>query len=182
MRMRHRSERKAEQGAHISRPGPELRFVLEAAMWIPNYPEWTSGPPLKVDDHVTADLPAPLTWWDRLLWRLFRIEHKRPTTRQTFVVTDVYPPRTEWAAKMGADRDSPLELDRLRAENTRLLGLLDYGTDTDAYNKMRAENERLRAALITAAQWMPQPGAEYTEDAKIDVRQVQEALGWQTRK
>jgi len=25
---------------------------------------------------------------------------------------------------------------------------------------------------------MPSPGTEYTEDAKADVKQVQEALGW----
>ena len=49
--------------------------------------------------------------------------------------------------------------------------------DADAL-KAADEIERLRAALTTAAQWMPSPGAEYDDDAKADVRQVQEALGW----
>jgi hypothetical protein len=40
--------------------------------------------------------------------------------------------------------------------------------------------KELRAALITAVQWMPQPGSEYTEESKADVRQVREALGWIT--
>lgn len=43
--------------------------------------------------------------------------------------------------------DATAELAKARAENKRLLSLLDYGTDTDAYRKLRAENERLRAAL-----------------------------------
>lgn len=48
----------------------------------------------------------------------------------------------------------------------------------DDLERKDAELAKLRKALITAAQWMPTPGTEYTEDAKADVRQVQEALGW----
>ena len=48
----------------------------------------------------------------------------------------------------------------------------------DTQRVLLARIEQLRSALITAVQWMPSPGTEYTEDAKADVKQVQEALGW----
>lgn len=43
--------------------------------------------PMNVGDVFTIDAPPPLTWWDRVLWRLFRIERRRENVRQTFVVT-----------------------------------------------------------------------------------------------
>lgn len=41
------------------------------------------------------------------------------------------------------------EVADLMAENERLRGLLKYATDTDAYRRLRAENERLCAELAT---------------------------------
>jgi len=43
----------------------------------------------KVGDRFTMDVKPSLTFWDKILWRLFRIERKRPTKRQEFVVTNV---------------------------------------------------------------------------------------------
>lgn len=46
---------------------------------------------MKIGDKVTATLPPPLTWWDKVLWRLFRIERKRAAVTREYVVTDTYP-------------------------------------------------------------------------------------------
>jgi hypothetical protein len=32
--------------------------------------------------------PPPLTWWDRILWRLFRIERQRESSWREYVVTE----------------------------------------------------------------------------------------------
>jgi len=53
--------------------------------------EFTPTVGLKIGDKVNAQLPPPLTWWDRVLWRLFRIERKRPLAWQELVVMSVYP-------------------------------------------------------------------------------------------
>lgn len=46
-----------------------------------------SGEPFKVGDKIRMAVPPPLTWWDNLLWRFFRIERKRPRAMKEFVVT-----------------------------------------------------------------------------------------------
>lgn len=44
---------------------------------------------MHVGDFVTMMMPPPPTWWERALWRLFRIEWKREPVEQTFVVQGV---------------------------------------------------------------------------------------------
>lgn len=41
-----------------------------------------------IGDEIRIKAPPPLTWWDRVLWRLFRIERKREPIDQVYVVTD----------------------------------------------------------------------------------------------
>jgi hypothetical protein len=43
--------------------------------------------PLKIGDKVRCKFPPPPTWWDLLLWRLFRIRRKREPVWQDCVVT-----------------------------------------------------------------------------------------------
>jgi hypothetical protein len=47
---------------------------------------------MQVGDKVTmSDVWFPLTWWDRFLWRLFRIDRERPKVSGEWTVVDVYP-------------------------------------------------------------------------------------------
>lgn len=43
--------------------------------------------PLKVGDRISMKV-EPLTWWDRFLWRWFRIVRKHPSVRRDFIITD----------------------------------------------------------------------------------------------
>ena len=43
---------------------------------------------MNVGDKFVMKVPSPLTLWDKFLWRLFRIERKRPEADQEFVVTN----------------------------------------------------------------------------------------------
>lgn len=50
--------------------------------------QWTPTPMVAVvGDRVLIHGPPPLTWWDRFLWRFFRIERKRPYVVREFIVT-----------------------------------------------------------------------------------------------
>ncbi len=83
-------------------------------------------------------------------------------------------------AEMNAEIDRQnIDIDRLRAENAQLRDDLDLRNQTAVDRKeiigwLEAENERLRAALITAAVWMPK--IPITSDAKKEVEQVRAAL------
>ena len=49
----------------------------------------------------------------------------------------------------------------------------------ELHSNLRAEIERLRAALKVAAQWVPFPDQAYTPDARRDAEIVQAALNEQ---
>ena len=60
--------------------------------------KWTaSGGELKPGDVVWGPAMRRHTWWDRLLWKLFRIEGKKPEGLQRYVVMDTVSsdPRTD---------------------------------------------------------------------------------------
>lgn len=52
--------------------------------------DWTPSRGFDPGDIVEADIRPPLTWWDLLLWRLFRYERKRPSRRGILVCTEVH--------------------------------------------------------------------------------------------
>lgn len=41
---------------------------------------------LEVGDKIAGKFPPPLTWLDRFLWRVFRIERKREPVEQEYTV------------------------------------------------------------------------------------------------
>lgn len=56
--------------------------------------------------------------------------------------------------------------DEQRVEVARLRALLDYGTDTDAYRRLRAQNDSLRAELTAATAVIERLEAAASQDAE----------------
>lgn len=51
--------------------------------------DWTPSEAMKVGDRITYVGAPPATWFDLLLWRLFRFQRKRPAVRREMVCTHV---------------------------------------------------------------------------------------------